>query len=179
MKKRKLILAAFAASLLMGCSNPNEEGMAALKEGNYQEAITAFQEMTAKEIQNEDVKKKVSDAYRGMGMAYWELEDYEQCKENYLSALELGTEQTGTLYNFLGVCDMKLGQYESAITYFDKGLVLEEAGSELAKEMEFNQVSAYEALKDWENAKKKIASYIEKYPDDEVAAKEAEFLKTR
>ena len=45
--------------------------------------------------------------------------------------------------------------------------------------MRFNIIAAYEKLEDWENAKAKLAEYTEEYPDDEQAAKEAEFLETR
>ena len=45
--------------------------------------------------------------------------------------------------------------------------------------MLYNEVMAYERLKDWEGAKVKMAAYVAKYPDDTDAQKEAEFLETR
>ena len=45
--------------------------------------------------------------------------------------------------------------------------------------MEFNEIICCEQLADWENAKEKADEYIKKYPDDEAAQKEAEFLQTR
>ena len=45
--------------------------------------------------------------------------------------------------------------------------------------MEYNEIICYEQQSDWENAKAKITEYISKYPDDEAAQKEAEFLQTR
>lgn len=34
-------------------------------------------------------------------------------------------------------------------------------------------------MKNWKTAKAKLEDYVTAYPDDEKAAKEAEFLKTR
>ena len=45
--------------------------------------------------------------------------------------------------------------------------------------MEYNEIICYEQQSDWENAKAKITEYINKYPDDEAAQREAEFLQTR
>lgn len=49
----------------------------------------------------------------------------------------------------------------------------------MIQEMEYNEIICYEQTADWENAKQKITEYTEKYPDDENAKKEAEFLETR
>ena len=38
---------------------------------------------------------------------------------------------------------------------------------------------AYEQMEDWESAKVKLEEYLENYPNDKSAKKEAEFLKTR
>ena len=45
--------------------------------------------------------------------------------------------------------------------------------------MRLNEIAAYEKSGDMESAKSKLKSYIQDYPDDEKAAKEAEFLETR
>ena len=47
------------------------------------------------------------------------------------------------------------------------------------QEMLYNEVMAYEGLRDWDGAKVKMEAYVAKYPDDADAKKEAEFLKTR
>ena len=54
-----------------------------------------------------------------------------------------------------------------------------ESFSEVLQEMRFNQIVCYEKLGDWENAKTKIAEYIQVYPDDADAQREAKFLETR
>ena len=40
-------------------------------------------------------------------------------------------------------------------------------------------LEAYEQMEDWESAKVKLEEYLENYPNDKSAKKEAEFLKTR
>ena len=47
------------------------------------------------------------------------------------------------------------------------------------QDIEFNIIVAYEQLMDMDTAREKLIEYLEKYPDDEAAAKEAEFLETR
>ena len=45
--------------------------------------------------------------------------------------------------------------------------------------MRFNCIFAYEKLGDMETAKSLLSEYVKDYPEDEEAAKEAEFLETR
>ena len=49
----------------------------------------------------------------------------------------------------------------------------------MKQEMRFNEIAAYEKTGDYESARTKLKEYVEDYPDDERAAKEAEFLETR
>lgn len=177
--KKCLAVLAVCGIVLTGCSSPVEDGTKLLEEKNYSQAIESFDEAIEKWDGKEKYADAVAEAYRGKGIAYWEQNDYNNAKEAFLKALDEGTEKTGTIYNFLGICEMNLENPAGAIQYFEQGLACEGNSSELAQEMEFNQISAYEQLKDWENAKVKIAEYTAKYPDDAEAAKEAEFLATR
>ena len=86
----------------------------------------------------------------------------------------------------LGAAAMQEQNYEKALEYFQAGLELAEtqsgedsADAGMIQEMEYNEIICYEQTADWENAKQKITEYTEKYPDDENAKKEAEFLETR
>ena len=45
--------------------------------------------------------------------------------------------------------------------------------------MEYNAIVACEGMEDWEQAKERLEKYTDKYPEDEEAEKEAEFLETR
>ena len=53
------------------------------------------------------------------------------------------------------------------------------SGKKMKKEMQYNIIVAYEQMEDWESAKVKLEEYLENYPNDKSAKKEAEFLKTR
>lgn len=156
----------------VGCTRPTEEGMELLEQKKYEEAVEVFQ----KEAES---GKEQAEAYRGMGIAYWEQQKYEEAKNAFQKALDAGAEKTGTLYNLVASCEMQTGDYQSALNHYNLGLQAEGNSPELIQEMEFNQIAAYEKMYDWESAKAKAEAYIVKYPDDEVAKKEAEFLRTR
>ena len=92
---------------------------------------------------------------------------------------------------------MKLTDYQGAVNNFNAGILVSENEkknktgdaetgkeedtdyTEVLKEMRYNLIVSYEKLEDWDNAKAKLEDYVTAYPDDEKAAKEAEFLKTR
>ena len=174
MKYRKIALSVIAAAIVLtGCvKNPSEKGVEYLEDGKYKEAIEQFQDAIDSEV-------NAGDAYRGIGIAKWEQEDYEGAKEAFQNALDNGAKKTGTIYNFMGNCDMKLSRPESALNYFRLGIGQEDSSEELKKEMHFNMIVAYEQMKDWESAKAKLKEYLAEYPDDEAAKKELEFLETR
>ena len=175
MKRATLLALTVSACLLTGCTN-------ALEDGNYKEAVTAFQKAV-------DEGKKTAEAYRGLGMAYYEQEDYASAKDAFEKALAAGGEKNQVIYNLLGICGMKLNDYNYALEQFNQGISLSqnsgtsmenaESFSEVLQEMRFNQIVCYEKLGDWENAKTKIAEYIQVYPDDADAQREAKFLETR
>lgn len=167
-----IAVAVLAAVMLTGCGNPAEKGTEYLEEEKYEEAAAEFQKAV-------DDNKNAGDAYRGIGIAKWELKDYEGAKEAFLEALKNGADKTGTIYNFIGCCDLKLKDPASALNYFNLGIDLEGNSEELNQEMRFNVIVAYEQSGDWESAEKKLTEYLKDYPDDEAAQKEMEFLKTR
>lgn len=158
---------------LSGCiSDPYETGVEALKNKEYEEAAQNFEKAA-------DKGKNTADSYRGLGIALWETEDYEGAAEAFRKALEEGTEKNATIYNLLGSCELKLGNAKEAIGYFEMGLAKDDLSGELEQEMRFNTIAAYEEQGDMEMAQKLLEEYVSDYPDDEEAAKEAEFLETR
>lgn len=171
-----LVLAGLCLCLyLLVCKrNPSEEGIEYLKNGQYEEAIGEFEQAVKDEI-------NVGDAYRGIGIARWEQEDYEGARDAFKKALEEETESpfTGTIYNFLGNCELKLGNPAEAQNYFQLGIGLKGNSEELDREMKYNLIAALEQSGDWENAKTKVAEYTAEYPDDVNAQKEQQFLETR
>lgn len=165
-----ILMSVFA---LTGCGEKStEEGLLLLQESKYEEAIVKFQEAV-------DDEKNLGEAYRGIGIAKWELEDYEGACEAFKYALDNRAEETATLYNFLGTCEMKLGNYKMALNYYRLGMELEDCTGEMLQEMRFNEIAALEKIGDWENARFKLKEYAADYPDDVQAAKEAEFFETR
>ena len=157
---------------LSGCENPSEEGVEYLQNGQYEEAIEQFEQAIEDDV-------NTGDAYRGIGIARWEQEDYEGASEAFLKALEEGAQKTGPLDNFIGRCEMKLGNFPSAQNYFRLGLAQEDNSAQLNQEMQYNMVVAYEQVKDWESAKAELRDYLASYPEDEAAQKELQFLETR
>jgi len=112
------------------------------------------------------------------GTKYLEEKDYKNA-EALEKALKNGTEETATLYNILGICDLELDKPEKAVYYFENGKELSGAGKELLKEMAYNLVVAYEKAGDYQSAKEKLDSYLKANPDDKKALKEQEFLNTQ
>ena len=135
MLKRKrlgIVIALFAAFLcLTGCAaNPLEEGLELLEEQKYGEAAEKFQDAAEK-------GKDPGEAYRGIGIARWELQDYEAACSAFEKALENGAQKTATLYHFLGDCKMKLQDFESARTKLKEYLADYPDDEKASREAEF------------------------------------------
>jgi len=174
MKKRKIAVLVMAGMLLTGCMGTNhlKEGISCLEEKKYEEAKASFQEEIDKE-------KNLGEAYRGIGIAYFELKEFDKAIDSFEAAIDNGAEKTGTLYNFLGISNMRVEKYEEAVKAFEKGISSEDSSDNMKQEMLFNAVVSYEKLGDWEKAREKLNEYMELYPGDVKAEKEAEFLETR
>ena len=93
--------------------------------------------------------------------------------------LKEGGAKTGTLYHFLGSCELKTDNPEKAIEYFEQALKDEKISDEVKQEMRFNSIAAYEKLGDMDTARTLLKEYVADYPDDESAVKEAQFWETR
>lgn len=183
MKKKLLIVVTAVVCFLTGCANYVKDGTKLLEEEQYQEAIEQFQKAVDKE-------EDAAEAYRGIGMAYYEQQDYEQARDNLQKALDEGAVQTPAVYNLIGICGMNLEDYDGALAAFEQGVSLSETMeidgaeeevdySEAIREMKYNQIVCCEKKLDWEGAKAYAEAYISAYPDDAEVQKEAEFLRTR
>lgn len=172
-KLRRIVLILAAAALLTGCGRYDyKEGVECLENGEYEKAVQKFEKAAAQEY-------NAGDSYCGIAAAKWEKEDYEGAVEAFEKAFENGCEATGAIYSMLGTCRMKTGDYKGAVTAYEKGILEEDCTEEMIREMKFNAIAACENMGDWETAKQKLAEYVKQYPDDEEAAKEAEFFSTR
>lgn len=143
------VMLSAAGFILTGCADPVEEGTELLKTKDYAGAIELFQ----KAAENE---KNPGEAYRGLGICYWEQKEYEKAKKAFGQALDHGAKESATIYNLLGLCAMKTEQPEKAVYYFEEGQNFPDAKEELLQEMSFNLVCAYEKVGDWKNAKEKF-----------------------
>ena len=124
-------------------------------------------------------RARVNDSYEVMvllGMTYEKLGDMNYARNVYQSYLQ--SDQThAEVYNQLGLCQMKMGEYEEALSSFEKGLELE--NNDIRQSLKFNEIVAYENLGEFRRAAVLIDTYLDEYPGDEEARREAIFLKTR
>ena len=70
-----------------------------------------------------------------------------------------------------------MGEYELALTAFQTAMNIEDNG--MMQTLKFNEIVAYENMKDFKTAAALMNSYLKSYPDDETAKREYEFLQTR
>lgn len=124
----------------------------------------------------ERAKDSGPDAVLFLGRTYEALGDNNYAASvytNYLSA----NENNAQIANQLGLCKLSLGEYEEALQAFQKGLEIE--NSSCRQSLAFNEIVAYEYLGEFQKATVQMQTYIQNYPDDEAAAREYGFLKTR
>jgi len=145
----------------------SNKGMIYMYLGEYEKAEEAF---------NTALKKAYNDAYLGLAETAIRQEDYEGALGYYESFFTVDQSSAGA-YNQYGVCLMKLSRYEEALEAFEAGLKQNDRQAEA--ELMFNEALVYSHLRQWQVAYEKMKAYVLKYPDDEVAAKELDFLESR
>lgn len=174
MKRAISIFMACVMAMLMltGCAENVKEGTAFLEEEKYDKALECFEKDIAKE-------RNLDEAYRGKGIACFELEEYGVAAESFRLAVEHEAEETAVLCSLLAACYMQMEEYEKALDSYENALSKEDITKELKQEAEFNLIAIYEYMGNWEAAKKQMEKYVKSYPDDTRVEKEAEFLETR
>lgn len=166
------VMLTFCAFALSGCGTKVADGLDALENEKYDDAITAF-------LAAIDEEEDLGEAYRGLGLAYWEKQDYDNAYEALKNAVKNSDEELGSTYNLLASIDLQNGNYESALTYIEKAGNCIGNSDELTQELAHNEIVCFEQLGKWDEAKEKMEKYQRKYPDDDSLAKDAEFLATR
>lgn len=111
-----------------------------------------------------------------LGRAYEALGDMNYAASLYEKYIQTD-ETNGEVYNQLGLCKLNMGDYETALSCFQKGIAT--GNAQVMQELLFNEASAYEYVSDFSTAKTKFSEYLAKYPNDENAKREYEFLETR
>ncbi len=110
-----------------------------------------------------------------LGQSYEELNDSNYALKLYEDYVV--QSPSGSIYNQMGLCYFGTGDYESAVSAFEKGLSVQE--STCRQQLAYNQIVAYENMGKFEIAKSLMAGYLKTYPDDAEAAREYEFLQSR
>lgn len=127
-----------------------------------------------------DLIEAMNNGYEGavllLGKVYLAMNDTKNARETYTNyAKEYG--ESAQSYNGLALCDIADKKYTEALANIQKGI---EGGNEQEiQSLLYNEVIVYEYLLDFKTAKDKIGEYMKKYPDDENAKKEYEFLQSR
>lgn len=111
-----------------------------------------------------------------LGKTYEAIEDYNYAASIYNTYLS-NKGNNAAVYNQLGVCRLRMKDYDAAILAFDAGLSLED--EDWKQELLYNEAICYEYTLDFETAYEKLSEYLAIYPKDELAKRELVFLETR
>ncbi len=131
---------------------------------------------TARSVIDEAVQNGYEPALELLGEIYIAQEDYDHALAVYQSLLQSQGE-TPAAQNGLALCAIASGDYESALSYIETGLALDEEDGK--QELRFNEIVVYEKMLDFETALIKAESYAALYPTDENGQKELKFLQTQ
>lgn len=135
---------------------------------NYELALSEFSEGFANGF---------TEAYYYIGEVYRIKKDYQKAIYYYETFIKEGERLTPDVYNQIATCFIKSGDYKSAISYLEKGIAYNYAGT--LQVLLKNEIIAYESLGKFDKAKTKIEEYLIRYPEDTQALREAEFINTR
>lgn len=106
------------------------------------------------------------------------LSQHETIKaKNSLQEYLTYDNSNGEVYNQLGLICVAEGDYITALTHFQNGILTK--GTTVMKDLKWNEAVCYEYLGDFATARIKIEEFLKTYPDDAKALAEYEFLETR
>lgn len=111
-----------------------------------------------------------------LGRTYEALGDYNYAANVYKTYLA-SNSSSPEVYNQLGLCCMRMTDYDAALEAFQTGKNL--GGNEYLQSLSLNEIICYEHKGDFETAKTLMTAYRAAYPGDEKASREEIFLKTR
>ena len=112
-------------------------------------------------------------------LAEMEMNDgnYDKAKEYFERYLKSSTADSPAVCNDLACCCIYDKDYEKAKEWIDKGLAYGSSG--VQKDLRKNEIVCLEQMGKLSEAKKKLETFVQDYPDDEAAKKEYEYLGTR
>ncbi len=137
-------------------------------QGDYETALAEF---------NDGFANGFQEAYYYIGEIYRIKKDYPKAIYYYETYMGAGKPATSEVYNQIGTCLIKTGQYEEALNYLEQGIAYHQAGA--IQTLKRNEIIAYERLGKFDEADEKLADYISQYPKDETVLKESKFIESR
>ena len=137
-------------------------------QGDYETALAEF---------NDGFANGFQEAYYYIGEIYRIKKDYPKAIYYYETYMGAGKPATSEVYNQIGTCLIKTGQYEEALNYLEQGIAYHQAG--VIQTLKRNEIIAYERLGKFDVADEKLADYISQYPKDETVIKESKFIESR
>ncbi|MBU5471539.1 tetratricopeptide repeat protein [Falcatimonas sp. MSJ-15] len=107
-----------------------------------------------------------------LGVVYMQKAEYQKAEPALLEVIASENGKSAEAYNALGQCYFRQANYDKAISCFEQGLTDYEDDETLL----INMAVAYEYKQDFSMAAIKFNDVLNKYPDNEVAKHELEFL---
>lgn len=130
----------------------------------------------SKEYLEQASDKKDQEATFWLAELYWKMGNREYAITLYQLYLE-GEAEHQSAYARVASWQIEQGDYDAALETLEAGIA--KGDSDGLKELLGNEIAVYEQKGDFATAKLKMESYLERYPEDEAAAREYEFLKSR
>jgi tetratricopeptide (TPR) repeat protein len=115
-----------------------------------------------------------TEAYYYIGEIYRIQKDYTKAAYYYENYIKSGEITYAGVYNQIAVCLIKEGDYKKALEYLETGIALNQART--LQTLKKNEIIACENLGMFDKAKEKLEEYLENYPQDSEALREAEFV---
>lgn len=140
--------------------------------GDYENAKEQL--LKAVEIEQEEGKDDKAELY--LAQTSEKLGD-EQTAATYYKAYARNHADDSIVLEELGNMAMEKKEYVEACAYYQKGLQVPNPVNEQV--LRRGEIAALEQLYNFEQAKEKMSQYVLDYPEDEQAAREYLFLKTR
>lgn len=114
-------------------------------------------------------------ALSAIGKAYEDQGQYEEAMSFYEGAA--GSGLTADLCNRMGLCMMAAEQYDEAISYFEKGMTLQDEVK--MPDLKYNEAAAYEYKGNFEKALELLNAYVSAYGSAPEIEREILFLESR
>ncbi|MCR5507430.1 MAG: tetratricopeptide repeat protein [Lachnospiraceae bacterium] len=111
-----------------------------------------------------------------LGRSYEALGDVNYASNLYSEYIGKGSAGA-SIYNELGLINLKREMYDEALEAFEAGMALNDPA--YTQSLMFNEAVTYEYLLDFKKAGVLMKEYLERFPDDEEAQREYVFLSTR